>query len=617
MYQPVEIDSEHFTGRVLMRIKDFVGVTPDGSDPIKHLAYFEKRSRKFCMQWEGRFKQEWNADEVWFGTDFDKRVPIPKEPFEIGMRIAKMIDPAMFYNLNCDRPYVQSPIVCGINTFSAWPCPDAESRALVGLRHVEQDPDGDDFVPTEELTKSGKRKPKSYWRFIGFKEPAAQLSANHDGDKSAPPMMRRTSSQGSDGNQRSSSDGSTNGIARIPLKERFSTLGKANRNSMDLHEFLGSPSHEIGAGGFGVGGTSPVSELPPPMVNDRSPSGRRNYLGVSNNTSRGSSGNSTPTQSQGNQSGLRKMFSKLKVVGGKGDADESEEADDEKEKPEPSLYEPSIYEDARDDIDMSPLDVDKRNPRVEQKEAIQQNLKVDTGSGAQADAATLKEMSSSSNKPEPLQVVHSPAPIPSTAPPNTPASTTTGAPDKSSKRRSLFGSYMPSIWASDDNSGDSSPIPSEITTADKFHHSTSPSSSHPASPHIVPHDKKHGRQPDPSKISTKLDSQLGPWRWTPDTDPLEDNLFVFGKESGPQSVNKRRKYFLDKNNRAKFKYDKDVVYCCSFFSPHMDFNTFSLKLGLSINIFGYLQGMPVRYVCRAAHDDNIVFFVVEFNLVDA
>jgi hypothetical protein len=73
------------------------------------------RSRRFCIQIEGRFKKPWNGNEVLFGvsscvspsmptmltcapqTDFEYLPKeFPRAPFNAGMRIAKMIDPCTF-----------------------------------------------------------------------------------------------------------------------------------------------------------------------------------------------------------------------------------------------------------------------------------------------------------------------------------------------------------------------------------------------------------------------------------------------------------------------------------------------------------------------------------------
>ena len=70
---PHEIDTEHFTGRVLVRILN----APGAKEGEEGREYFEGRSRKFCIQIEGKFKKPWKGSEVLFGTDFDRWVELP------------------------------------------------------------------------------------------------------------------------------------------------------------------------------------------------------------------------------------------------------------------------------------------------------------------------------------------------------------------------------------------------------------------------------------------------------------------------------------------------------------------------------------------------------------
>jgi hypothetical protein len=54
---PHFVDSPHFMGHVVVRVKNFDGVTPDNSPPVKDSAYFGTRRRLFSIQVSGRFKQ--------------------------------------------------------------------------------------------------------------------------------------------------------------------------------------------------------------------------------------------------------------------------------------------------------------------------------------------------------------------------------------------------------------------------------------------------------------------------------------------------------------------------------------------------------------------------------
>lgn len=112
-----------------------------------------------------------------------------------------------------------------------------------------------------------------------------------------------------------------------------------------------------------------------------------------------------------------------------------------------------------------------------------------------------------------------------------------------------------------------------------------------------------------------MEEILGPWRFgDPTIEPIEDTAFIFGDTS--HSVKDRRKYFAKSaENRADFEFDRDIVYCMSFFLPYMNFNTFDLKLGpLGANLHKYVNDQPVRYMARSAERPDEVFFMVEFSL---
>ncbi|KAF9291236.1 hypothetical protein BGZ68_004756 [Mortierella alpina] len=122
---PVEFDSPEFKGRAMVRIKDFVGITNDGSEPIHNSEYFKGHNRRFSIQVEGRFKREWDGEQVYFGTDFDRSVELP-QGFETMLRIARYIDPVVRTSLTKDgQPWILSPLVSSINTMAAWRPQDA------------------------------------------------------------------------------------------------------------------------------------------------------------------------------------------------------------------------------------------------------------------------------------------------------------------------------------------------------------------------------------------------------------------------------------------------------------------------------------------------------------
>ncbi|KAF9109064.1 hypothetical protein BGX27_008047, partial [Mortierella sp. AM989] len=121
---PIEFETQDFKGRAVVRIKDFVGITNDGSEPIHNSDYFKGHNRKFSFQVEGRFKREWDGEQVYFGTDFDHPVELPTG-FDVMFKIAKYIDPIVKSVTEGEKPWILSPLVSSINILSAWRPQDA------------------------------------------------------------------------------------------------------------------------------------------------------------------------------------------------------------------------------------------------------------------------------------------------------------------------------------------------------------------------------------------------------------------------------------------------------------------------------------------------------------
>ncbi|KAF9432676.1 hypothetical protein BGZ76_010460 [Entomortierella beljakovae] len=116
---PLEFETSEFKGRAVVRIKDFDGITNDGSAPIYDSEYFKGRSRKFSFQIEGLFKHEWDGEQIYFGTDFDHKVELP-HGFDVMLKVARFIDPVVKTATDLDKPWILSPLVSSINVITAW-----------------------------------------------------------------------------------------------------------------------------------------------------------------------------------------------------------------------------------------------------------------------------------------------------------------------------------------------------------------------------------------------------------------------------------------------------------------------------------------------------------------
>ncbi|KAG0371370.1 hypothetical protein BC939DRAFT_6848 [Gamsiella multidivaricata] len=160
--QPIEFDAPNFKGRAVVRIKDFVGITNDGSQPVYNSDYFKGRNRRFSFQIEGRFKREWDGQDLYFGTDFDRSVDLP-DGFEMMLKVCRYIDPVVRTSFSKDgQPWILSPLVSSINTMSAWrpqdtklPSPPLTPRPSMDLSRS--------FSMTENVTGAVS----SAWGFLG------------------------------------------------------------------------------------------------------------------------------------------------------------------------------------------------------------------------------------------------------------------------------------------------------------------------------------------------------------------------------------------------------------------------------------------------------------------
>ncbi|TID26555.1 hypothetical protein E2P81_ATG01025 [Venturia nashicola] len=108
-----------------------------------------------------------------------------------------------------------------------------------------------------------------------------------------------------------------------------------------------------------------------------------------------------------------------------------------------------------------------------------------------------------------------------------------------------------------------------------------------------------------------------------ESEPLEEGADGSGKQireaSGmPDNSEKRRKYFMNEENRAKFGvFEKDRLYHADFFNPFIDFNKFALKLpGFSLKVMKYINDKThvLRYVFKNRQSDE-VYFVVNITLL--
>ncbi|GAC96678.1 hypothetical protein PHSY_004261 [Pseudozyma hubeiensis SY62] len=583
--RPHEIDTEHFVGRILVRILD----APGAKEGEPGREYFEGRSRKFCFQIEGRFKQRWSGNDILFGTDFDKFVDFPRAPFNAGMRVAKYIDPCTFYELHPDsgRPYIMSPYIACMNTFCAWPAPSRAHDAVVVLRHTHRgstpdssrpptpivdpeksthnpqnalvasphgsgDEDEGDIVPRESLDRSrsisnkgdaaAKKKKgwfggfggssghakeerilKKYWRFVGFKdEPRVRALLEAHHAK----LQDRSSQADSSSDARRLSE--THTVAR---QGSLASVG-----SNDVQHGPASKTLSF----LGIGKRAEMDRTPDRALTPN----------------HGDSSEDIPASPRVGSGSFSDIGANEIAAAPPADVDEAAGGNSG-----PALVAPKPKHGVA-----APLD------------------DADTSTDAAAIAASA------------------PAPAPSSTVPKSYSGGTTSKPEMPHLER-----ISTSIRNEMEESAKSDGLKDgDFKLADMLSHtsisrtSSAQGTSSPAHP--------------PS--SSKLDEALGPWRFSdPATDMIEDNAFIFTTQSFP--VPRRRKHFASEKNRLDFHYDPDVVYGASFFTDAMDFNTFNLGIGpVKLNVARWFKDMPVRYTLRSTRDENLVFASVSFQLVD-
>ena len=173
---PLFVNSPHFTGYLLMRYSDFEGVTKclesarerklagTGSDdilksknnssihqPIRNpkSTYFGGRKRRYSMVAQGRFKKEYNGNEILFGVDSNRALgPVPGFGFLI--KIANWLDPSLEAG-DGSKPHCYTPIISAMNALSVYSYNDDIDMARDGRSLLPSS--SDDVNPKTKLNK--------------------------------------------------------------------------------------------------------------------------------------------------------------------------------------------------------------------------------------------------------------------------------------------------------------------------------------------------------------------------------------------------------------------------------------------------------------------------------
>ena len=107
---PTRIDSDLFSGYILVRMKDFNGLYPKEASCLANpdSDYFSSKQRLYTISIQGTFKQDTSGDDLMFGLCFDQPIKTPPGA-SIGLRIARWLEPSLEYELNGSHPYMIAP----------------------------------------------------------------------------------------------------------------------------------------------------------------------------------------------------------------------------------------------------------------------------------------------------------------------------------------------------------------------------------------------------------------------------------------------------------------------------------------------------------------------------
>ncbi|KAI9006407.1 hypothetical protein DFJ74DRAFT_712454 [Hyaloraphidium curvatum] len=203
--QPMEIENDHFVGRVLVRIKD----------------YGPKNARTP----EGRFKEDTPAADLYFGGAFDSKAVQPSG-FWLIWKVATLIDPSLVYAWS-DKPYFFSPVASAMNVIRAeraqhpWPA----RKAAESDKHTDRK-----SVESEHTVVN--RNSHASTGTVGTLHSVPQQS------KQAPKHRRKSSVGSSDGDKRSRRGSK---ISAADAKKELNEDGLVARPCRDLNSDVLGP----------------------------------------------------------------------------------------------------------------------------------------------------------------------------------------------------------------------------------------------------------------------------------------------------------------------------------------------------------------------------------------
>ncbi|RKO91436.1 hypothetical protein BDK51DRAFT_25984, partial [Blyttiomyces helicus] len=106
--RPTRIISAGWDGFVTVNVRDFNGVTPDGTAPVaSNPEYFAGRSRLFSILLQGCFSEEWNGDDVVWAMEFERGIATPPGYGAVAAFL-RWLDPATELGADAPEPYIKT-----------------------------------------------------------------------------------------------------------------------------------------------------------------------------------------------------------------------------------------------------------------------------------------------------------------------------------------------------------------------------------------------------------------------------------------------------------------------------------------------------------------------------
>ncbi|KAJ3215429.1 hypothetical protein HDU67_000413 [Dinochytrium kinnereticum] len=139
---PLLIDSEHFTGYLVVRMLNFHGVVPDDhAPPIQNpqSSYFQGRHRRYSIMLQGRWKKAWSGQDVIFGLDCPSKIRTPPG-VGLAVKIAKWLDPGLDADLTANEPWIYSAFVSAMNSLAIYRVDDPEIWDMAQEKQTEPIP---------------------------------------------------------------------------------------------------------------------------------------------------------------------------------------------------------------------------------------------------------------------------------------------------------------------------------------------------------------------------------------------------------------------------------------------------------------------------------------------